>query len=95
MSTGSAHDASGTMPISGSAAATTPAADMLLSAPSSSVRMRATFSTNDMRRDVKKGTRGAVNSATWRPQQRHHGLRICPEPARRLRILAELRFLYS
>ena len=40
--------ASGTMPIAGIAAATTAAAGMLLSAPSSSVRMRATFSTKDI-----------------------------------------------
>ena len=36
------------MPISGIAAATTAAADMGASAPSSSVRMRATFSTKDI-----------------------------------------------
>ena len=45
---GSAHDGSGTMPMSGSAAATTCAAGMSLAAPISSARMRATLSRKDM-----------------------------------------------
>eukprot|EP00966_Prymnesium_polylepis_P147786 3414072-Prymnesium_polylepis.1 len=45
---GSAHDGSGMMPMSGSAAATTCAAGMSLAAPISSARMRATLSRKDM-----------------------------------------------
>eukprot|EP00966_Prymnesium_polylepis_P222549 5148731-Prymnesium_polylepis.1 len=43
-----AHVGSATMPISGSAAPTTCAADMSAGAPSSSVWMRATFSRKDI-----------------------------------------------
>ena len=56
-----AHDGSGTMPMSGSAAATTCAAGMSLAAPSSSARMRATLSMKDMPRGRKEFCSGAIN----------------------------------
>ena len=45
---GSAHEGSGTMPMSGRAATTTSGGGMSLGAPSSSVRMRAALSRKDM-----------------------------------------------
>ena len=67
---GSAHDASGTMPMSGSA--TTCAAGMSWSAPRSSARMRATLSRiQDMAADLSINPRRMSDASSVEARDRH------------------------
>ena len=77
---GSAHDGSGTMPMSGNASATTCAAGTSLAAPSSSARMLATLAeAGHSHKSLswlppRARVAGPPTRVTWGPR----GLRICP-----------------